>query len=100
MEKKSEGVNWQLRAIVDVFSVKGGQTQEDDTCCYAVKRVWQQVIDLLPLVNRWAAAVDLIQSGISVVHPLHQPLELAVTHQVVASQIPASRHESRQRQTM
>lgn len=65
-----------------------GQTEEDNTCCDAVKRVWQQVIDLLPLVNGRTAAVDLVQGGIGVVHPLHQPLELAVTYQVVASQIP------------
>lgn len=61
-----------------------GQIQEDDTCCDAVKRVWQQVIDLLPLLDGWAAAVDLVQGGVGVVHPLHQPLELAVAYQVVA----------------
>lgn len=65
-----------------------GQTQEDDTRCDAVKGVWQQVIDLLPLLDGWTAAVDLVQGGISVVHPLHQPLELAVAYQVVAPKIP------------
>lgn len=54
------------------------------TCCDAVKRVWQQVIEHLPLVNGWRAAVDLVQGGVGVVHPLHQPLELAVAYQVVA----------------
>lgn len=66
---------------------EGGRTQEDDTCCDAIKRVWQQVVDLLPLVNGRSAAVDLIQGGVSVVHPLHQPLELAVAYQVVAPQV-------------
>ena len=59
--------------------------QDRDTCCHAVERVWQQVIDLLPLVNGWAAAVDLVQGGVSLVNPLHQPLELAVTNQVVST---------------
>lgn len=48
----------------------------------------QQVVELLPLVNGWAAAVDLIQCGIRMMHPLHQPFQLAVTYQVVATQIP------------
>lgn len=53
---------------------------EDNTRYDAVKGMRQQVIDLLPLVDRRAAAVDLVQGGVSVVHPLHQPLELAVAN--------------------
>ncbi len=60
-----------------------------DTCGDTVKRVWQQVIELLPLLNGWTAAVDLVQGGVCMMHPLHQPLELAVAYQVVAPQIPA-----------
>lgn len=63
-------------------------TQGDGTCCDAVKRVRQQVVDLLALVNGRPAAVDLVQGGVGVVHPLHQPLELTVTYQIVAPQIP------------
>jgi len=59
----------------------------NDTCYDAVERLWQQVIDLLPLVSGWPAAVDLVQGGVGVVHPLHQPLEIAVAYQVVATQI-------------
>ena len=60
-----------------------------DTCCDAVKGVWQQVIQLLPLLNGRPIAVDLIKRGICVVHPLHQPFKLAIAYQVVATQIPA-----------
>lgn len=60
------------------------------TCCEAVKRVRHQVVDFPPLVDRRPAAVDLVQRGVGVVHPFHQPLELAVTYEVVASQIPAN----------
>lgn len=47
----------------------------------------QQVVDLLPLVDGRPAAVDLVQGGVGVVHPLHQPLQLTIAQQVVATQI-------------
>lgn len=55
------------------------------TCCDAVKGVWQQIVEFFPLVHGWTTAVDIIQCGIGVVHPLHQPLEFAVAYQVVAT---------------
>lgn len=55
----------------------------DVTCCDTVKGVWQQVIQSLALVYWWTTAVDVIQSGIGLMHPLYQPFELTVTYQVV-----------------
>lgn len=55
----------------------------------AVKGVRQQVIDFLAPVDGRPAAVDLVQGGVGVAHPLHQPLEFAIAQQVVASQVPS-----------
>lgn len=45
----------------------------------------QQVVEPLPLVDGGTAAVDLVQRGVGMVHPLHQPFQLAVAYQVVAA---------------
>lgn len=55
------------------------------TCSDAVERLWHQVIELLALLTGRAAAVDLVQGGVGVVHPLHQPFQLTITYQVVAT---------------
>lgn len=57
------------------------------TWCDAVKRVRQQVVEPLPLVAGRTTAVDVIQRGVGMVHPLHQPFKLAIANQVVATKI-------------
>lgn len=61
--------------------------EDEDTCSDTVEGVRQQVVDQLPLLERRPAAGDLIQGGVGLMHPLHQPLQLAVTSQAVPSQV-------------
>lgn len=59
------------------------------TCGDAVKGLRHQVVDLI--VQLWGRtfAVDLIHSGIGAIYPLHQPLELTVTGELVPPQVSA-----------
>lgn len=86
------GKLWKTTISVQTTNLKANREKENVTrlSCHhtwgdAVKGVRQQVVEPLALVHGWAAAVDLIQCGVGVMHPLHQPFQLAVAYQVVAA---------------
>lgn len=61
------------------------------TCGDAVEGRSDKVIDVLVLVGNRAFTVDLVHGGIGVEHPLNQPLQFIVTHELVAPQVTEDR---------
>lgn len=58
------------------------------TCGDAVEGLRHQIVDLLVQLRGGAFAVNLVHGGVGAVDPLHQPLQLAVTDELIPSQVP------------
>lgn len=61
------------------------------TCGDAVEGQRHQVVNLLVQLCGRAFTVNLVHCSVGAVHPLHQPLQLTVTGELVASQVSEER---------
>lgn len=58
------------------------------TCTDAVEVSWRQIVDPASLELKGAGTVDGRDGRVALLHPVHQPLDLAVTAERVPPQVP------------